>query len=199
MRKRTFIVMLLAFSAVVAAQERNPDQNAARNEAFLGPAVKFTSIDGRLGVMLGLRGSWPVGRSLALGGAFYSLLNKIDAPQGALPFEPAALDIDLSYLGFELEYFLNPGSRTRYSVSALFGGGATRFVKDTGAAFKSSEQSGETAFMLVAEPGVNAEVTVAKWLRLTAGISYRLASGNRKEGLKDLDLGGPAATIAVKF
>ena len=199
MRKSAFVVMLLACAAGVAARERDPAQAGLGNDAFLGPVVKITTLNEQLGVMVGFRGSWPVGRSLAIGGGIYTLLNKVEAPEGALPFEPAALDIDLSYLGFELEYFLNPGARTRFSLSALFGGGATRYVKDTGTFFLSSEQSGETAFMWIFEPGGNAEWTVARWLRLTAGVSYRLASGTRQEGLGDRDLSGPAATLAFKF
>lgn len=198
MRTSAIIIVLLAFAVGAAAGGQSPAQNEDRNEAFIGPVVKFTSIDQRLGVMLGVRGSWPIGRSLSFGFGICTLINKIDAPEGALPLE-GALDVDLSYLGLELEYFLNPGSRTRFSLSALFGGAATRFVKDTGSAFKSSEQVGETAFFLVAEPGGNVEWTVAKGLRLTAGVSYRLASKARKEGLKDLDFSGPAATIAFKF
>jgi len=198
MRNSAFFVMLLAFAAGVAAGGKGPAQNDVRNEAFLGPVVRFTSINHRFGAMAGLRGSWPIGRSLALGGAIYTLFNKVAAPEGALPLE-GALDIDLSYGGPELEYFLNPGSRTRFSLSVLLGGGATRFVKDTGSTFKSSEQSGETGFMYVLEPGGNVEWTVAKWLRLNLGVSYRLVSGTRKEGLKDLDFGGPAAMVALKF
>lgn len=198
MRKSAFIVMLLAFAAGAAAQTQDPVRDDVRNASFFGPVVKFTTISKQAGVMAGVRGSRPVGRSLAIGGAAYFLISKVDAPDGVLPME-GPLDIDLSYLGFELEYFLNPGSRTRYSLSTLFGGGASRYVKDTGSAFKSTEQSGETAFMFIVEPGGNAEWTVAKWLRLTAGVSYRLASGARHEGLKDRDLSGPAAMIALKF
>ncbi len=198
MRKLTFVVLLLVFMSGTVAGGQGPDQDDARNDAFIGPALKFTSIDHRLGAMAGLRGSWPVGRSLALGFAVYTLLSKIDAPEGILPLE-GPLDIDLSYGGLEWEYFLNPGSRTRFSLSVLLGGGATRFVKDTSSTFKSSEQSGETGFMLVAEPGGNIEWTVARWLRLDLGASYRLVSGTRKKGLKDLDFSGPSATIAFKF
>ncbi len=198
MRMRAIVVILSVVATGVAVGAQSPVQNDVRNEAFLGPAIRFTSIDHRFGVMAGLRGSWPIGRSLALGGAIYTLVNKIDAPDGALPLE-GALDLDLSYGGVELEYFLNPGSRTRFSLSVLLGGGATRFVKDTGSTFKSEEQSGETGFMYVVEPGGNVEWTVARWLRLNLGAAYRLVSGTRKEGLKDREWGGPSATIAFKF
>lgn len=65
-------------------------------------------------------------------------------------------------------------------------------MKDTGSTFKSNEQSGETGFVYVAEPGGNVEWTVAKWLRLDLSASYRLVSKTRKEGLKDLNLSGPS-------
>jgi hypothetical protein len=198
MRKVSIVFMLLAFAVSVSAQEQNPAKDDMKNASFFGPVVRFTSIRKQAGVMAGLRGSWPVGRSLALGGAAYFLISKVNAPEDALPLE-GPLDVDLTYLGFELEYFLNPGSQTRFSLSALFGGGASRYVKDTGSFFRSNEQSGETAFMFIVEPGGNVEWTVAKWLRLMAGVSYRLVSGTRQEKLTDRDLRGPSATIAFKF
>jgi hypothetical protein len=198
MRKSAFIAALLVLTASAAAAGRGIAQAEDRNEGFIGPVLKVTSVDQRLGVMAGLRGSWPIGRSLALGFGLYTLLNKIDAPEGVLPLE-GPLDIDLSYLGAELEYFFNPGARTRYSLSVLVGGAATRFVKDTGSTFKSSEQVWETGFSLIAEPGANAEWTLAKGIRLAGGVSYRLVSKPGKDWLEDVDFSGPAATLALKF
>jgi len=174
MRKVSIVFMLLAFAVSVSAQEQNPAKDDMKNASFFGPVVRFTSIRKQAGVMAGLRGSWPVGRSLALGGAAYFLISKVNAPEDALPLE-GPLDVDLTYLGFELEYFLNPSF------------------------FRSNEQSGETAFMFIVEPGGNVEWTVAKWLRLMAGVSYRLVSGTRQEKLTDRDLRGPSVTIAFKF
>jgi hypothetical protein len=67
MRKSALVLVLLALLVQAGAAEAQA-QDLDRNEGFFGPAVKITAINQRLGIMAGLRGSWPVGRSLALAG-----------------------------------------------------------------------------------------------------------------------------------
>jgi hypothetical protein len=49
---------------------------------------------------------------------------------------------------------------------------------------------------LVAEPQANVLLTLTGWMRLDAGVSYRLISG---ASLLDDRLGGVSGTIAVRF
>lgn len=198
MRLVTFVVILIAFGANLAAQEQTLLKLEGETGGFGGPVVKFTSINGQAAVLIGGRGGWIFDHSLIVGGGAYAVVNEINAPEGVLPFE-GPLDIEFGYLGFELEYVSRPASLLHYSLYTFIGGAATNFVKDVGPVYKSNEQVGETAFMFLLEPGANAELNVASWFRINAGVSYRLAVGVEQEGLKDGDFRGIAATLTFKF
>jgi hypothetical protein len=72
-------------------------------------------------------------------------------------------------------------------------------VKDVGPVDRSNEQAGETDFLFVLEPAVNAELNVTSWFHLNAGASYRLVSGVSQEKLENSDFSGMTATLTFKF
>jgi hypothetical protein len=199
MRQLLFIIILYAFAVNVASQE---EQTLFKSEfekgGFGGPVVKFTRVNDQNALMIGGRGGWIINHSIILGGGAYGVVTEVDAAAGILPSE-GPLDIEFGYGGFEIEYVNNPKSLVHYSIYALIGGGAANFVKDVGSVSESNEQVGETDFMFVFEPAVNAELNITTWFRLNAGLSYRLTSGANQEGLSDSDFSGITATITFKF
>jgi hypothetical protein len=54
-------------------------------------------------------------------------------------------------------------------------------------------------WFFVAEPGVKVEVNLTKWMRLSPGVSYRIASGSDAEGLTDRDLSDINYNVSLKF
>jgi len=200
MRQLVFVIMLVAFAVGVAAQEEQTlfKGNFEKTGGFGGPVVKFTAINNQSAVMVGGRGGWIINHSLVLGGGGYGVASEVDAPAGVLPMK-GPLDIEFGYGGFELEYIIHPRSLVHFSLYTLIGGGATNFVKDVGAVTDSNEQAGESDFVFVLEPAVNAELNVTTWFHLNAGVSYRLVTGVKQEGLENRDFSGIAATLTFKF
>ena len=198
MRHLAFVIILFAFAADVAAQEQTLIKSDFEKGGFGGPVVKFTSINNQSAIMLGGRGGWIINHSLVLGGGIYGVVNDVDAPEGILPLE-GPLDSEFGYLGFEVEYIVHPKSLLHLNIYSLIGGGATNFVKDVGSVTKSNEQVGESHFMFVLEPAVNAELNVTTWFHLNVGVSYRVTSGVNQEGLNDGDFSNMAASLTFKF
>ncbi|MFH0990878.1 MAG: hypothetical protein V1799_12765 [bacterium] len=198
MRHVALFFILVAFAAEGMAQEETLFKFAGETSGFGGPVIKLTSVHGQSALMIGGRGGWIIDHRLVLGGGAYGVVNEIDAPPEALPFE-GPLDIEFGYLGFEVEYILQPMNMVHLSLYTLLGGGATNFVKDVGPVSRSNQQAGETAFMFVIEPAVNAEMNVTAWFRLNAGLSYRLTFGAEQAGLNDSDFCGMTATLTFKF
>jgi len=199
MRYLMFVIMLFAFAANLAAQEEETlFKGDFEKGGFGGPVVKFTSIKNQGAIMVGGRGGWIINHSLALGGGGYGVVTEVDAPAGVLPLE-GPLDIEFGYIGFEVEYIIHPKSLLHFSIYTLAGGGATNFVKDVGPVTESNEQAGETDFLFVLEPAVNAELNITTWFRLNAGVSYRLTSGVNQVGLDESDFSGMTATLTFKF
>ena len=198
MRFRAFIVMLFAFAVSASAQEKTLFKGDVEMGGFGGPVVKYTTINDQGALMVGGRGGWIINHSLVIGGGGYGVVSEVDAPEGSLP-EEGPLDIEFGYAGFELEFILHPNSLTHFSIYTLIGGGSANYVKDVGAVTESDEQAGESDFVFVLEPAINAELNVTTWFRLNAGVSYRLVSGIEQERLKDRDFSGVAATLTFKF
>jgi hypothetical protein len=198
MRLLTFVIMLIAFAANLTAQEQTLFNLEGEKGGFGGPVVKFTSVYGQSAVLVGGRGGWIFDHSWVIGGGAYGVVNEVNAAPNMLPLE-GPLDIEFGYLGLELEYIHNPTSLTHYSLYTFIGAGATNFVKDVGPVSQSNEQVGETDFMFILEPAVNAELNVMTWFRLNAGVSYRIAVGVSQVGLKNSDFSGITVTLTFKF
>ena len=193
---RFIYLMILLMIADLIAQEQTLLKDEHENSGFGGLVLKFTNINKQNAVMIGGRGGWILDHSLVLGGGGYAVIN--EAPVNALPLE-GPLDIEFGYIGFELEYIFDPTSLYHLSIYTLLGGGATNFVKDVGPLSSSNEQAGETAFMFVMEPAVNAELNMTEWFRLCVGISYRMTIGVDQEMLDDSDFSGVNGTLTFKF
>jgi hypothetical protein len=198
MRRLFFIAMLCALLTNAGAQEIGTPESGHARGGFGAPVLKYTSFNGQGVLMFGGRGGWIINHSLVIGGGAYGTMSEVDAPEGVLPLE-GPLDVRLEYFGLEIEYIFNPLSPVHFSLSALAGGGAAHYMKDVGSFSESKDQTGETGFMWILEPGINAELIAARWLRLSAGLSYRLAAGLKWEGLKSEDFSGLTATVAFKL
>ncbi|HAV22196.1 MAG: hypothetical protein A2X67_00845 [Ignavibacteria bacterium GWA2_55_11] len=198
MRLLMLSLVLCVCATDLRAQEQTLFSLENQTGGFGAPVVKFTSVNGQTAIMAGGRGGWVFDHSFSIGGGGYGVVSEVDAASNILPIE-GPLDIEFGCLGLELEYFFDPASLTHYTVSAFVGVGATNFVKDVGSVFESNQQTGETAFMFLLEPGVHAELNLAKTFRLNAGVSYRLAMGTDQVGLDDSDFSGFSASLELKI
>ncbi len=54
-------------------------------------------------------------------------------------------------------------------------------------------------WFVVAEPGVQLEMNLFKWMRLSPGVSYRATFGSDGIGMKDKDLRAASYNITMKF
>jgi hypothetical protein len=198
MRHLMFVGMLIMFVTNGVAQEETLLKGDIKSGGFGGPVIKFTSIHNQSAVMVGGRGGWIINHSLVIGGGGYGVVNEIDAPEGVLPNQ-GPLDIEFGYAGLELEYIFHPQSLLHFSIYTLFGGGDNHFVRDVGPVSESNQTTGESDFVFVLEPAVNAELNVTKWFRLNAGISYRLVTHVEQEELDESDFSGMAGILTFKF
>lgn len=199
MRLLAFVVVLCAFVANGAAQEQTLVKGGHEHDGFGGPTVKYTSVNGQAAVLFGGRGGWIIDHKLSLGGGAYSTMTEVNAPEGSMPANRGPLDIQFDCFGAEVEYIFHPDALLHVTLGGLVGGGACHFMKDVGSVVDSNQQEGETDFMLLIEPAVNAELNVAPWFRLNAGVSYRVVNGVEQKILQEKDFTGVTATLTCKF
>jgi hypothetical protein len=195
-----YLLFLFAIilSSTAYSQEETLFTEEGETGGFGAPVVKFTAIKNQAAIIFGGRGGWVFNHSLILGGGIYGIISEVDAPNGVLPKE-GPLDIELDYIGAEVEYVFHPMQLYHYNIYTLIGSGTARFVKDVGSVFNSNEQAGESDLVFVLEPGVNCEVNVTTWFRIDAGVSYRLVTGVNQPKLKSSDFCNFAASLTFKF
>jgi len=198
MKRLLLVVTLIFFITNGMAQEETLVKGDVKSSGFGGPVVKYTSVYGQSALMIGGRGGWILNHSLVIGGGGYGVVNEINAPEGVLPNQ-GPLDIEFGYAGLELEYIFHPKSLLHFSIYTLLGGGDNHFVRDVGPVSESNQTTGESDFVYILEPAVNAELNVTKWFRLNAGISYRLVTGVEQEELDESDFSGVAGILTFKF
>jgi hypothetical protein len=178
-----------------------------RNEFVLGPEVKFTQVNDRDATLVGGYAGILLDRSLLIGAAGYGLTN-------------GDRRLDMAYGGGLVEWYLFSGRTLDVSVRGLVGAGTARVSH----AWSGSEAADrvvtfgrrgatvntggntvagttpaylvyETEF-LIGEPQLNLVWHAARWVTISAGVSYRaIGSAN---GLEK-DLRGAAGTVSVRF
>jgi hypothetical protein len=193
MKKIFFILIMM--STLITPQEKTLIGTEITHGGFGAPVVKFTNIDGVFGVLVGGRGGWIINNTFVIGGGGYGLANPVDGKtlyKGEIPY------LNFGYGGFELEYIINSDELLHFSAYSLIGGGGVSYRNKF-----DSRDGWEWDHMLntffVFEPALNAELNVARFMRMNVGLSYRFISGVRFENYKNSDLSGPSINLTFKF
>lgn len=166
---------------------------------------KFTSINGEFANLTGVYGGWYINHSFLLGLGAAALTNNI-----AVPLEHSTDPLrNMSYMygqvGMVTEYVIASDKTFHLAFNLFSGAGFTVQYEredwhdnDDHEFDWDEEQQDENCFF-VAEPGVQLEVNVFKWMRFCPGVSYRAAFGSDARGLSDNDLSNISYNATLKF
>lgn len=173
-----FLVLVIPFSAF--AEEKTLVGNGFDNGGYGGPVVKFMSLGGDVGVLVGGRGGWIINHTFVIGGGGYSLKTDI-AINGN--------DLRLNYGGFEFEYIWRSDATVHFTIHTGIGGGKVSYT-DAGISDK---------FFYI-EPTFNGEINIMSWFRINAGVGYLWVDNiQNMPGLSSSDVRGMTGTIVFKF
>jgi hypothetical protein len=194
--KTSMLFMLIILIALPAfAQEQTLFSGKVEHGGYGGPVVKFLSVNGKLGVLVGGHGGWIINHTLVLGGGGYGLVNNVAANRlGPLNEEY----IDFGYGGFEAEWVMNSDKLVHFSIHTLIGGGGVQY-RNQGEDITYRNQNSDGFFVF--EPGATIDLNVTTWMRFSAGASYRFVNGvdSNSDVTSDEDLTGPSAILMVRF
>jgi hypothetical protein len=98
------------------------------------------------------------------------------------------------YGGFEFEYTNRSYKLVHFTASSLIGGGGLMMRERH---YDDVEDDVDSYFVF--EPGINAELNVTSFFRISAGASYRMTSGISRFGFSDSDFSGMNGIITLKF
>jgi hypothetical protein len=194
---KTLIILLLIIliALPVFAQEQTLFSGKIEHGGYGGPVVKFSSVNGEFGVLVGGHGGWIINHTLVLGGGGYGLVNNVKANTlGPLNEE----FLDFGYGGFEVEWVMNSDKLVHFSIHTLIGGGGVQYrTEGQDITYRDSYNDG----FLVLEPGATLDLNLTTWMRFSIGASYRYVNGvdSNSNVTSDQDLTGPSAMLMVRF
>jgi hypothetical protein len=111
------LVLLIPFSAF--AEEKTIVGDGVDHGGYGGPVIKFMSLGGDLGVIVGGRGGWIINHTFVIGGGYYGLANNITIDGN---------DLQMEYGGFELEYMWRSDSVLHFTIHTGIGGGKVEMI-----------------------------------------------------------------------
>jgi hypothetical protein len=204
MKKVLFALLVLITAQQAWAQHAqtetlfsNKGEKKTKIGAYGVPAAKFTSIDGKFGVLAGGYGGVLLNNKIMLGAGSYSLVNNIEFP--GVNTDGNKEYLNLWYTGFVAEYIHNTNKLIHWTAGTLIGGGGvSRREKHHFFDDDDHDYNHDGSGFFVAEPFANLEVNIIRNLRLDVGASYRLILGTSTTGITDSKLSNPAVHIGLK-
>lgn len=180
---------------LLGQQETLLDMEDIEHGGYGALVIQFTSVNNEFALLVGGRGGWIINHTFVIGFGGYGLVN--DVPSYIIgPYDQRY--VDFGYGGLDLEYVFNSDRLIHLSIHALIGGGAVGYRRtstdnwDTGAGHMSDG-------LFVVEPGMNLDLNVVRWFRLSAGASYRFVRGVSSGVSTNNDLSGPSAQLSFRF
>lgn len=213
MKRLIFTALLLLAVCTVYGQEQTEEREMRTlfgnsgirsNGGYGGVTTGYTQLDGRDAIIIGGRGAWLINHTIGIGIAGYGFLSehKFDTELND--------DYQLAggYGGLMFEFIMNPKSPVHISFPVTVGAGGVGYVEHDnlirGNDFGRLDEDSQAFF--VVEPGVEVEMNLLRFMRMSFGLSYRYTSdidltyatsGNR---ILDKDvLNGLSGGITLKF
>lgn len=201
MRKIIALVFILSAFSMYAQNEEEETLFGSGDDVkfglYAGPEFKLTSFNGELGFMTGGKAGLILDRVFSIGGGGYNIVtnhkvydsDEVDAPW---------VDLDFSYGGIIFEYINDPNKLYHFTGSLLLGAGYASYSGDVYGFPEDVDWYRKGATYFVAEPQINVDVNLIKYLRLGVGASYRFAVGGDLEKTSATDLSGVSLNLSIR-
>lgn len=220
MKRLHLLTTLLFISAAALAQDNQDDQDFSSQRrdrdriqtVFNGDHAvggygalvhKFTTINGQFAHVPGVYGGVYLNHRLFVGIAVYGSTNHIPVADEFSTQPGVPMTYQFGQAGLQTEYSFGSNKAIHVNFTAFAGSGFTvqyarerwdRYDHD----YWESGRIDENWFFVV-EPGVQLEINLLRWMRISPGVSYRFASGSTSPGLPDSGLSSAAYSMTLKF
>lgn len=210
MKTKWNLIIILAFlGSTLMAQDASTDhRNSSEIKTLFGSDIShggyggvtmgFTQINDKDAWMVGGRAAWIIDHSFALGFAGYGIANDIPVYNDWNNDEQLSLIV--GYGGLLLEPIFFAREPVHFTVPVLIAGGAVSMApEDYWNTTHHWDPSYKNDVIFVFEPGIEIELNLTRFMRLSGGASYRLTSEVDLPGMDSDILEGWATTLSLKF
>lgn len=206
--KRTIYTLLLLVVLAITTQAQEIQtvfrNNGVGHGAYGALTNKFTSINGEFANMCGIYGGWYINHKFLLGVGAAAVTNDIRVPQQHSINPDIPMSYEFGQVGLVTEYVLGSNRAVHVAFNLFTGAGFTvqydREGNDNDWQWDDDERDHhDENWFFLAEPGVQVEVNLTRWMRFSPGVSYRIASGSEGRGLTDSSLSDMSYNVTLKF
>lgn len=191
----TFAIMVF-FSSVKAYAQQDSTRTLFRSDLKVSelwvPEVKFNSIQGDIGTLIGFYGGALINHSVLLG-----------ISGGVNLGHPR---VNYGYFGGLAQYIYKPENLVHCSAQLLLAYGSTKDYENPKSSLFDNFWNISGAHFFMMEPGVNMEINLSKKITLVMGVSYRYVTGLNEQDenvsithVTNKDLSGLNFNIGLKF
>lgn len=173
------------------------DNKNIKHGGYLALIDQITRINGNWANLVGGKAAWIVNHSYSLGAGGYGLVYPTDREDftGA-QYDGLETEIGLGFGGIIFEYFIWPDGIFTIAPGIMVGGGGLQYYNpDDEGENEDQESTGDAFFTIM--PEVNVYVNITEYVRIGAGVSYRMIKGINQPHLSDRDMSGFSFSLAV--
>jgi hypothetical protein len=199
-------MFLFSFVVVSHAQIQTVFRSGSGSVGGFGAlSNKFTKINGQYANMAELYGGVYINHRFLLGVGGAAVTNDLPVPEEFSTIPGRKLSYEYGQCGLVTEYVLG-SDKAFHLVFHLFSGAGFTVQYDRKNwdeddfhdNFNTKDKCDENWFF-VAEPGVQLEINLLRWMRFSPGVTYRAAYGSDARGLSDRDISDFSYNATLKF
>ena len=196
------MVLLIGSQLAFGQEIQTVFKKGASSGGYGAITNKFTTINGEYANLVGIYGGWYVNHWFMLGVSASAATNNIAVPLEFSAYPSKNLSYEYGQVGLVTEYVVSSNKRM-HLVFDLFSGAGYTFQYPRYDWNNDYDQQGDQVhdenWFFVAEPGVQLEINLTRWMRFSPGISYRTAFGSDAAGLTDNNLSNVSYNATLKF
>ncbi|MFH2144100.1 MAG: hypothetical protein ABIJ97_16865 [Bacteroidota bacterium] len=211
MKRNLLIIAVLILSFQLFSQETEEPINVQQKDndeiktllgdvnsygLYLGLTLNYSVLNNENAMFIGGKGALVIGHGLAIGLAGYGFSNDYKWN----PVMKQNVNLEGGYGGFYIEPIIFPKFPIHIALPVFVGVGGISYMGDNYYSYDDWENYVEDndAFVLI-EPGVEMEMNLVRFLRVSIGASYRYSSDIRLMNVKSDVLNGLSTGITFKF
>ena len=200
---------MLSSLSFAQQNHKNEQQTLFGNQrgfgGFIGLNSQMAEINGQEAYLAGAELNMVLGHSLNLGVKGMGMLSDVNS--NTLNDNGQPFKLQLGYGGFNIEPVIASRSAIHVTTPVFLGiGGIAEtydplwqgdFINGVETAF--DQKPHRTDMFLMAEPGVNLELNVFRFMRLAGGVSYKFVTDTQIPGIETTDIEGLSANLSLRL
>lgn len=160
---------------------------------------KFTTINGQFANISGIYGGVYINHWFMIGVGAAATTNNHPVPVQFSADPSRDLSYEYGQFGLVTEYVIGSPRAIHVAFNLFTGAGFTFQYQRYGYHPDSQGRIMDENWLFVAEPGVQLEMNLFRWMRFCPGVSYRSVVGSKAAGLSDSDLSNLSYNATLKF